>query len=362
MDERVDETVQAADTRERPRRDALQLAMIWSIIGLFVIALFTVIETLSLILMPVTFAIVVGLILSRAAARLGKSGIPPVVTGLILSAGFFVVSFFTVNALVEPLGNVIDQAPDLLAQARDRLLPILGRYEWLNFTPQTFSRQVSVESIIDNAGSLLSVARSNIVPLLIQTLIFFAALALFLAGRVQLRQGLIMMFRRREKRLTAIRVFNAVEEVLGFYFATACLIYGGIGITVAIIAFAAGFAMPVLWGFLAFLSSFVPFLGFAIITLALALAGFLTHDTIVLAILPALAFFVIHMIAENLVVPSVMGKRLEINPFLIFLAILFWTWMWGAAGAMLALPVSLIAMTIVDELLIEEKHRPSLPG
>ena len=360
MDERIGDTVEAAT--DKPRRDGLQFATAWSVIGLFVIVLFGVIETLSIILMPVTFAIVVGLILSRAAARISRSGIPPIVSGLILSAAFFVVSLLTVNALVEPLGNLADQAPSLISQTRDRVVPILKHYKWLNFTPQTFSGKVSVESIIDNAGSVIAVARSNIVPFLIQTLIFFAALALFLAGRLELRQGIIMMFRQREKRLTAIRVLNAVEEVLGYYFATACLIYGGIGITVAVIAFAAGFSMPLLWGFLAFLSSFVPFLGFAIITLSLALAGFLTYDAMIPALLPALAFFCIHMVAENLIVPSVMGKRLEINPFLIFLAILFWTWMWGAAGAMLALPVSLIVMTVIDELLLEEKHRPKLPG
>ncbi len=360
MNERADVTIETENLP--PRRNGLQEAMAWSVIGLFVIALFSVIEMLSLVLMPVTFAIVVGLILSRASARLGQSGIPPIVSGLILSAGFFLVSFFTVNALIAPLGNLADQTPELIAQTRDRIVPMLKHYKWLNITPQTFSGKVSMESIIGNAGSVLAMARSNIVPILVQTLIFFAALALFLAGRVELRQGTIMMFRNRQKRLTAIRVFNAVEEVLGFYFATACLIYGGIGITVAIIAFAAGFSMPFLWGFLAFLSSFVPFIGFAVITLSLALAGFLTHDTMFFAILPALAFFMIHMVAENLIVPSVMGKRLEINPFIVFLAILFWTWMWGAAGAMLALPVSLIIMTVIDELWLEEKHRPQLPG
>jgi predicted PurR-regulated permease PerM len=56
-----------------------------------------------------------------------------------------------------------------------------------------------------------------------------------------------------------------------------------------------------------------------------------------------------------------MGRRLEINPFVVFLAILFWTWMWGAVGAMLALPLSLIVMTIIDELFIEEKVQPQLP-
>ena len=361
MDERVSAEMEA-QASSAPHSGSLQTAMAWSMIGLFVIACFVVIESLSIILMPVTFAVVVGLIMSRAAARLGKAGIPPVLAGLLLTAGFFVVSFFTVNALIEPLTNLAQQSPDLAQQARDRLVPLLKHYKWLNITPQTLSGKVSLESVIENAGSVLSVARSNVIPLLIQTLIFFAALALFLAGRVQLRKGLIMMFSRREKRLSIIRVVNAIEEVLGFYFATASLIYGGIGIAVAIIAAAGGLSMPVLWGFLAFLSSFVPFLGFAAMTAALAIAGVIANDTLIGGLLPAIAYFFLHMLVENLLVPSVIGKRLEINPFLIFLAILFWTWMWGAAGAMLALPVSLIVMTILDELLIHRKEKPVLPG
>ena len=59
---------------------------------------------------------------------------------------------------------------------------------------------------------------------------------------------------------------------------------------------------------------------------------------------------------------SVMGRQWELNPFVVFLAIIFWTWMWGAIGAMLALPLSLIVMTVVDELFIEEKTQPQLPG
>jgi predicted PurR-regulated permease PerM len=57
-----------------------------------------------------------------------------------------------------------------------------------------------------------------------------------------------------------------------------------------------------------------------------------------------------------------MGRQLELNPFVVFLAIIFWTWMWGAVGAMLALPLSLIVMTVIEELFIEEKTQPQLPG
>jgi len=70
----------------------------------------------------------------------------------------------------------------------------------------------------------------------------------------------------------------------------------------------------------------------------------------------------VHAVMENLVTPAVMGRRLEINPFIVFVAIVFWTWMWGAVGAVLAVPLSLIAMTIAGELLPRGRIQPKLPG
>ncbi len=224
------------------------------------------------------------------------------------------------------------------------------------------SGPVSMEGLLTNTGSILQLLAAGLTPALVQALIFFAVLLLFLMGRLQLRKALILTFRNRDKRLTAIRILNAIEEALGFYFATAALVYASIGAVVTVIAYFGGLSMPVLWGVFAFISSFVPYLGFALMTLSLAAAGILSHDTLVIGVLPALAFFSIHLVTENLVIPGVMGKRLEINPFIIFVAIIFWSWMWGAVGAMLALPLSLIVMTIINETLPDDRPMPQLPG
>ena len=97
-------------------------------------------------------------------------------------------------------------------------------------------------------------------------------------------------------------------------------------------------------------------------TASVALGGALTHESLILALAPAAVFFTVHLMMENLVFPAIMGRQWEINPFIVFIAIIFWTWMWGAVGAMLALPLSLIAMTIVNELFPERKTVPHLPG
>ena len=362
------ETLTAA-TEEMPQapahrveKDGLDVSMAWAVIGIFLMLGFAALYQMSVILIPVTLAVVVGMILGMAAEKLSRLGVPRVTNAVILSSAVALVIFLVVNSLAGPLTTLANEAPAFIEKTITRIIPYLERIRWLNITPETFERgPMSINALLENTGSVLHVVTANLTPALVQALIFFAALLLFLSGRVHLRKTIIMTFRTRQQRLAAIRVIGSVEQVLGFYFATASIIYAALGVMMTVIAWAGGLSAPVLWGFFAFLSSFIPYLGITLMTLSVAVAGIITHEAIVVGLLPAAAFFTIHLVMENLIFPAVMGRRLEINPFLVFLAIIFWTWLWGAVGAMLALPLSLIFMTVVDELFIEEKVQPQLP-
>ncbi|MGQ3277259.1 MAG: AI-2E family transporter [Shinella sp.] len=349
---------------QAPRRYGLDIAAAWAVIGIFTIMAMGVVYLMAPILIPLSLAVVTGLIFGVAAERLHELGIPPLPTALLLAGLFGVGVFFIAGMLAEPISQLAADAPDLVRGAYDRVTPLISRLGWLNISPETFQgTQMSMEKVLENTGSILGILSASLTPALLQAMIFFAALVLFLSARLKLRQMIILAFPRRGQRLTTIRIMNAVDKALGFYFATATLVYGSLGVVTALIAWGGGLAMPALWGLFAFLSSFVPFLGVALMTIALATAGLLTHETMLMGLLPALAFFLVHLAMENLIMPAVMGKRLEVNAFLIFTAIIFWTWMWGAAGAMLALPLSIIGMTIADELRpAKRKARRSLPG
>ncbi|SEH57704.1 Predicted PurR-regulated permease PerM [Rhizobium tibeticum] len=357
------------DTEEMPQapmhrveKDGLDITMAWAVIGIFAMLALSAIYMMSLILVPVTLAVVVGMILGLLAEKLSRLGVPRITNAVILSTGVALVIVLVANSLAGPLTTLANEGPAFVEKTFNRLMPYLERIRWLHITPETFQGgPMSSDKLLENTGNVLHLISANLTPALVQALIFFAALLLFLAGRVSLRRSIIMVFRTRPQRLAAIRVINSVEQVLGFYFATASLIYLCLGVMMMVIAYLGGLSAPVLWGFFAFLSSFIPYLGIASMTLAAAIAGIITHDGLLVGLMPAAAFFIVHLIMENLVFPAVMGKRLEINPFVVFLAILFWTWMWGAVGAMLALPLSLIVMTIIDELFIEERLQPQLP-
>jgi len=344
-------------------REALDVAMAWATIGMFMIALLALVHYMSLILIPVTLAVVVGLILGLVADRLGRAGMPKAGIALTLSSLVFAALFLIVNALAEPAATLISEGPTFVQRIIERTMPILERQKWLNISPSTFQTgPMSMQSLIENSGNILGVVTSNLTPAIVQALIFFAALLLFLYGRLRLRRTIIMAFPKRRQRLITIRVLNAIDRVLGYYFATASVMYFCLGVVMTAIAYFGGLSMPVLWGVFAFVSSFIPFLGITLMTVSVAIAGILTHDALLVALLPAMIFFSIHLVMENLLFPAVMGRQWELNPFVVFVAILFWTWMWGAVGAMLALPLSLIMMTVLTELFPERKAVPHLPG
>ncbi|WP_105371731.1 AI-2E family transporter [Neorhizobium huautlense] len=344
-------------------REALDVAMAWAVIGIFAIAFFALVHYMSMILIPVTLAVVVGLILGRVADRLGEAGVPRFGIAFILSTLVFAVLFVIVNSLVEPLSTLIKEGPNFIERTINRIMPFLESQHWLNISPATFETgPMSMQSLLENSSNILGVITANLTPAIIQGLIFFAALLLFLYGRLRLRRTIILAFPTRRQRLMAIRVLNSVDEVLGYYFATASVLYLALGVSMTLIAYFGGLAMPMLWGLFAFLSSFIPFLGITLMTLSVAVAGILTHDALFIGLIPAFIFFSVHLVMENLIFPAIMGRQWEINPFLVFVAILFWTWMWGAVGAMLALPLSLIMMTALSELFPERKTTPHLPG
>ena len=345
-----------------PRRDGIDLMVAWSIVGLFVIAGSAAIYTMETILLPITLAIVVGIVLGRTADALARYGLPPIFGGLLLAMIFVIGLSFLVNALLGPLTALASEAPKLAEGVVARIMPFVDRFEWLRLAvARSVGNDAIADTVMKNAGPMLAATVGGLTPALVQTLIFLAALGLFLLGRLELRKAIILAFAGREQRLSAIRIMNAIEDALARYFSIASLIYLALGTVTMVIALVGGLAMPPLWGLFAFVSSFIPYLGVTVMTLSLVVGGLMTHEVLWLALAPAVAFFVVHLAMENLAIPAILGSELEVNPFLVFIAIVFWTWMWGAVGAMLALPLSLIVLAIVEEIREQPPER-QLPG
>ncbi len=331
----------------------------WSMIGLFFLAAFAVMRSMSELLAPMIAALIFGALLSRMVDRLSRAGVPPLISaiGLLSIAGSLIVIF--VNSLLEPLAGFISHAPEMLKSLVNALAPItqpfLSAQRGLS---SSVGGQTGGSILMDKGFAGLTAFFGGVTPAIGEFGIFFVTMAFFVAGRQSLRRWVIMSWTNRDQRFSALRIVNAVEDSLALYFGAAATIYASVSLATTLIAWVSGLPKPLLWGALTFFACFIPYFGAALVTLALAAGGIAAHPQIGLGLAPAAGFLAVHLVAENAIVPALLGHRLEINPFVVFISIVFWSWMWGAVGALLAVPILLIFDTIRQEFIAPEMALP----
>jgi predicted PurR-regulated permease PerM len=142
-----------------------------------------------------------------------------------------------------------------------------------------------------------------------------------------------------------VEIGRTIQMEIGRYFIAFSLLNAGVGVTVALTMWALGMPNPALWGAMVALLNFVPYLGPIVSITVIATVSVLSFDTLSRAVLPPLAYLAIEAIEGNVVQPLLLGRSLVLNPVAIFVSLLFWGWLWGAAGILLAVPI-LIAVKI----------------
>jgi predicted PurR-regulated permease PerM len=123
-----------------------------------------------------------------------------------------------------------------------------------------------------------------------------------------------------------------------------------VGVSYGVVTIFCGLGDPLLWGTVAFLLNFVPILGPTLGVVVFLLVGLLTLDNLWWALLPAGLYLLIHIVEGEIVTPMLLARRFTINPLLVVLALIFWYWMWGVPGAILATPMLAITKIVCDRI------------
>jgi len=139
-----------------------------------------------------------------------------------------------------------------------------------------------------------------------------------------------------------------VESEVSRYLGTVTLINIGEGTAVGLVAYLLGMPTPVLWGVMAALLPYIPFLGAMVGIGTTAVVALLTFQETGRALLMPLAYMAINFTQAYLVTPLLLGRRLTLNPVVIFLGLTFWGWMWGVVGALIAVPLLVIFKILCD--------------
>jgi predicted PurR-regulated permease PerM len=306
-------------------------------------------------LLPIATALVFSVILAPICSRIEWFRIPRAIAALLalILAGATVYAGF--SFIAQPAARWMENAPQTLKKAerhlsklREPLKPLqdisdeVGNLQIVpNNTPR--SRTVVVEGPA-LTQSLLASAQ----VIVVQTGFVFLLAYFFLLTREEFRLKIIAFQPTLRRRVRAARTFRDMRRRVAGYIVTFAMINLGVGIATGLACWQLGLPEPAMWGGIAALLSFVPFVGPMITIGILILAGLSTFDTLVQASLPALAFWAISTIESNAVTPLVMGRRMTLNPLAIILSVSFWTWMWGPVGGLISLPLLIMFKVICD--------------
>jgi predicted PurR-regulated permease PerM len=315
------------------------------------------------VLLPVVAALIVGITLSPAVAFLARHGIPAALAAIVLVTLLVTVVGAVVTFFAAPLNEWIARAPEIGAVVQEKLrvfeypLSVLRQLRDALMPAATGGTTVSVES---NAAEMVGTVVIAITPAVGQFAVFFGTLIFFLIGNIELRRKLIVAFVSRDARLRMMRIWNDIEDNLVSYVGLVTLINLALGAITAAMLYLIGFPNPLTFGLLTVGLNYIPYIGPAIVAAVLLSVGLVAMPTLYQAALAPALFVAIATLEGHFITPSIVGRRLTLSPFLVFLALVFWTWLWGPIGAFLAVPLLIVSFVVLGHLLPREEM--SLPG
>lgn len=299
-------------------------------------------------LAPVISALVAGIVLSPLSRLGGRMGLRPSLSALVALL-LAVCLLLLLVVLFQPyVQQAMDSAPSIWFELRSAIQTLRDMLLGLEEIAEDVAEAVDPKGDGDaKSEDSIAIPRATDAlfyapQVMAQVLAFIGTLYFFLMTRLEIYGWLGQV-------ITSVRSddFMAAERRVARYFLTITAINAGLGILVALAMRAYGMPAPFFWGMLAFLLNFILYLGPIALAGLLLLAGIVTFDG-PLAVAPALTYLAMNATEGQFVTPALIGQRMEINPLLVFLSLLFWIWLWGPLGGIIAIPLLIWSIAISE--------------
>ena len=331
----------------------------FALVSLLIICVIAVLYAAKAFFLPIVMAFIVGTMLSPAASLLERRRVPRAVAAVLIVTAVGAGVTFMIGLISSPLMQWSSRLPELGAILKDKLhvfdrpLALWQELQIMLGGPDTLaSFQMPKFDWVQPTLEFLS-------PTFAEFLLFAATLILFIASWNDLRRALIMTFAGRTARLRMLRMINEIEEHLGGYLLMVTMINIGIGVAAGLICALTRMPNPAGLGALAATLNFIPIIGPVAMFVVLMVVGIISFPTITGGLIAPLAFAVVTFLEGHFITPTIVGRRLSLNALAVFLALAFWTWLWGPMGAFLSSPLLIVALIVKEHLM--PVNSPQLP-
>jgi predicted PurR-regulated permease PerM len=323
--------------------------------GLFLLALLAALYIASPIVLPVVLAIVLKLLLQPFVRLTDRLGVPRALGAFLAIILLVAVLAGLISGVAGPAASWAGKLPDAIPQVQQQLEFLarpISSFQWMLGQLESVTGggmglpQPPAPHSFNLMGALFN-GTATVAGGLFTTLVVL--FYLLVAGETFMRRFVEILPGFAEKR-QAVELTVDIERNISAYLITVTLINGVVGLLTSCVMWACGVANPLLWGFVAFVVNFVPILGPMVGMVVFLMASVLSLGVTWWALLPVGLYLGVHIVEGELVTPMLLARRFTINPVAVILALIFWYWMWGVPGAILAVPMLAIVKIICDDL------------
>ena len=315
-----------------------------AVTGLLVLAVLYTLYFARAFLLPIVLALLLDFLLSPVVRTLKRAKIPePAGAALVLLALLGAIGFAGYS-LAGPAREWVAKAPASLAKVQSRLHDLRKPVEQVTKTAEQVEEATEVakpgpqevvlrgprlsERLFGTTQSLLTGALETLI------LLYF----LLAAGDLFLQKLIKVLPQLRDKK-KAVAIARETEASISTYLFTVAVVNLVLGLAITLVMTLIGMPSAWLWGALAALAEFIPYIGATVLLVTLTMAGLTTFDAIGHALLVPGAYLAVNLIQSQFVSPMILGRRLTLNPVAILVGLVFWWWLWGVGGAFIAVPL-----------------------
>lgn len=324
--------------------------------GMFLLSLLTALYFASSIILPVVLAFLLNLLLQPAVALFERLHLPRAFGALVAILLVIGTLVSLVGALSVPAANWANRLPEGIPRLEAHLVVLKGpiqavqdvvqQAEQVADDPTQRGSRIAIRRDLGLSGAVFAGMRAVLDGLLTTLLVLYF---LLISGDTFLRRIVEILPEFSDKR-QAVDIFQQIQADVSAYLTTITAMNAAVGIATAAAMHFCRLGDPLLWGAAAFLLNYIPILGPLLGIVIFLLAGLLTFDGLWGALLPPALYFGIHLVEGEWLTPLLLARRFTLNRVLVILSLLFWFWMWGAPGAILAVPLLASIKIVADRV------------
>lgn len=313
--------------------------------GLFILALFYTLYLARDLFLPIVLAVLLHFLLRPAVRALKKVRIPEEVGAALILAVLIAGFGFGFYQLSWPASEWLSQAPPVLRKIENEVKQWRGPVQDVKKAADQVERITGMEAASKTpevqlrepnlSETLFAGTRAAVATLVVMVLLLYFLLA---SGDLFLEKAVKALPTLTDKK-RAVGIANNMEEHISRYLLSITAINVGLGVAEALGMFLLGMPNPILWGVMAAFFNFVPYLGALAGSVTIGIVGYLHAGDLEWGILAGAVYFGITAIEGGFVTPMLLARRLTLNPVVLLVGVIFWGWLWGIPGTLLAVPL-----------------------